>query len=456
MTETTTETLSLPEDYRVEPGPLHTEGRWIKDRLGRTVILRGPNLSGRHKQPPHICMETPEPLEPLRRWGFNAVRLVLVWEAIEPERGRIDHDYLDRVEQLSTWAGEHGLHVIMDMHQDIYGRTFGGSGAPEWSVATRQWQDPPEPANTWFLLYLYHQGVRRSLDRFWRNEDRLQDHFINAMTQAAGRLSGHPEVVGWEPYNEPFPGNLSFKTFEHEVLAPFYDRGIRSVREAAPHWLVFLEGALFASEIRLDLDFSRHDGVVYLPHFYIKQAHTARSYDGDHQELDRVMAVYERDASARDVPWMLGEYGFCNDGHNGFAYLRDHQRALEEYGVGGTFWQYNPTGQDWNHEYMSVAGPGGQEAETLNALVHPAPLAVAGEPRSFAYDEGSRRFKLTCTDAVPGVDTVICLPDRCYPEGASVSVDNGQFGLACEGRLLVVRATAEGTVRVAVAPAQTQ
>ena len=456
MTEATNETLSLPADYRVEPGPLHTEGRRIKDRLGRTVILRGPNLSGRHKQPPHICMDTPEGMEPLRRWGFNAIRLVLVWEAIEPERGRMDHDYLDRVEQLSTWAGERGLHVIMDMHQDIYGRTFGGSGAPEWTVATRQWQDPPEPANTWFLRYLYHQGVRRSLDRFWRNEDQLQDHFISAMTEAARRLSGHPEVIGWEPYNEPFPGNLSFKTFEKKILEPFYDRGIRSVREVAPHWMVFLEGALFASEVRLEMDFGSHDNVVYLPHFYIKTAHTARRYDGDHRELDRVLAVYERDAAARGVPWMLGEYGFCNDGHGGGDYLRDHQRALERCGVGGTFWQYNPTGQDWNHEFMSVAGPGGEETELLEALVHPAPLAVAGDVRAFGYDERSRRFELTYTAGAPDLDTVIRLPGRCYPEGIGVRVDGGEFGLAGGGELLVVRARNEGAVRVTAAPAQTR
>ena len=454
MTKTANETLSLPGDYHVDPGPLHTEGRWIKDELNRTVILRGPNFSGRHKQPPFVSAQTPEALEPLGCWGFNAIRLVLVWEAIEPERGRMDHDYLDRVEQLSTWAGEHGLHVIMDMHQDIYGRTFGGSGAPEWSVATPQWQEPPPPANTWFLRYMYHQGVRRSLDRFWRNEDGLQDHFIAAMTEAARRLCGHPEVIGWEPYNEPFPGNLRFSTFEQKYLQPFYERGIRSVREVAPDWLVFFEGALFASEVRLELDLGRHDGLVYLPHFYIKQAHTARSYDGDRGELDTVLAVFERDAAARDLPWMLGEYGFPNDGPGGGAYMRDHQRALERYGVGGTFWQYNPTSQDWNHEHMSVDHDG-QGTELLDALVHPAPLAVAGELGSFGYDEQTRRFELTFTAGSPGVDTVIRLPRRCYPGGARVSVNGGEFGLAGKGELLVVRARGEGTVRVSAAPAQT-
>ncbi len=441
--------MTRAERTTPRPGPLHTDGRWIKDRLGRTVILRGPNVSGRHKQPPHLL--EPADLEPLARWGFNAMRLVLVWEALEPTPGRVDHEYLDRVAALCARAGELGLHVIIDLHQDIYGRTFGGSGAPDWTVATRDWQDPPPPHGAWFLRYMTSPGVRRSLDRFWRDEDGIQGHFIAAMTEAARRLAGHTEVIGWEPYNEPFPGNLDMAAFELRHLQPFYQRCAESVRRVAPHWLLFFEGTLMTSERRLLLDPGTLGEAVYFPHFYVKQAQLARAYHGDRRELDAVLPVFERDAGERDIPWMLGEYGVPNEAPGGFDYLRDHQRALERLMVGGTFWHYNPTGQDWNFEHMSVALPD-RDAPTLAAVVHPYPMAVAGEIASFGYDEQARRFELVYRADEEEAPTVICLPRRCYPDGVSVTVEGGEHSLARGDDLLAVEAPEGATVKVLVEP----
>ncbi len=436
---------------RPAPGPLHTDGRWIKDRLGRTVILRGPNVSGRHKLPPHLL--APADLAPLAGLGFNAMRLVLVWEALEPRPGAIDHAYLDRVERLCSRAGELGMHVIVDLHQDIYGRTFGGSGAPEWTVATRDWQDPPEHHGGWFFRYMTSPGVRRSLDRFWQDDDGIQRHFIDAMTAVAGRLAGHPEVVGWEPYNEPFPGNLEMDTFEERYLAPFYDRCVEAVRRRAPDWLLFFEGTLMTSEHSLVLDPGRHGGVVYFPHFYIKQAMVAREYQGDARELTAALPVFEQDAAARDMPWMLGEYGVPAEAPGGYEYLRDHQRALERHRVGGTFWHYNPTADHWNHERMSPLGPGGGEAPGLGALVHPYPLAVAGAVESFGYDDAARRFTLRYAADDPGVETLVSLPPRCYPVGVEVQADGAAHRLSTDEAVLAVSVAAPGPVQITVTPA---
>ena len=68
---------------------------------------------------PPLCEDD---LAQMAQLGFNSVRLPLSWSLLEPERGRFDRTYLDRVAQVVGWARAQGLYVIIDMHQNGYGR----------------------------------------------------------------------------------------------------------------------------------------------------------------------------------------------------------------------------------------------------------------------------------------------------------------------------------------------
>src|SRR5699024_1141791 len=70
----------------------------------------------------------------IRSWGFNVVRLGVMWEGVAPERGNIDDDYLNRLTDLTESFADHDIHVLIDMHQDLYSRDFAGSGAPSGAV----------------------------------------------------------------------------------------------------------------------------------------------------------------------------------------------------------------------------------------------------------------------------------------------------------------------------------
>ncbi len=54
----------------------------------------------------------------LKRWGFNIVRLGVMWPGLEPgSRGQYDLSYLDAVEKMVRSLAAQDIFVILDLHQ---------------------------------------------------------------------------------------------------------------------------------------------------------------------------------------------------------------------------------------------------------------------------------------------------------------------------------------------------
>jgi endoglycosylceramidase len=52
----------------------------------------------------------------LKSWGFNFVRLGVMWEAVETSPGVYDEAYLAKVDALITRLGKAGLYTLVDAH----------------------------------------------------------------------------------------------------------------------------------------------------------------------------------------------------------------------------------------------------------------------------------------------------------------------------------------------------
>ena len=68
----------------------------------------------------------------LASMGYNTIRLGVLWAGLEPERGQYNLTYLDQVVACVDIAERHGLHPVLDMHQDVFNRRFCGNGVPDW------------------------------------------------------------------------------------------------------------------------------------------------------------------------------------------------------------------------------------------------------------------------------------------------------------------------------------
>ncbi|MGH7923371.1 MAG: cellulase family glycosylhydrolase [Candidatus Binatus sp.] len=260
---------------------LHIEGRWFVDEDGRRVILRGVNLGGDCKVPypdggtnfpsdfsnhrevsfigrPFPLAEADEHFSRLRAWGFNCIRLLTTWEAVE-HRGPNDYDteYLDYYAELCRLAGEYGSYVFVDFHQDAWSRMSGGDGAPCWlfdkiGIDYRRIAESGS-AHVMQHLYDYSRGGRQE-DRYptmsWSAnarrpsngimwtlffagrdfapglnidgvnvQDYMLDHYLGAMREIARRIRDLPNVMGFDSLNEPTPGWIG-QSLRYRHLGP--------------------------------------------------------------------------------------------------------------------------------------------------------------------------------------------------------------------------------------------
>ena len=198
----------------------------LEDSAGRQVFLWGMNLGEKSSEQHHKSWHGPEDFKNLRRWGMNAVRLLIFWSAVEPKPGQYDEAYLQSVDERIDWARDAGLHVILDMHQDLWSETIpGGNGAPAWATLDDNMSHLVF-GGPWSTAYFTSPRVHRTFDNFWNNAPGpdgigIQDRFALAWQHVAARYGDNPVVIGFDIMNEPFPGSAIYE-------------GILAVGQAAP------------------------------------------------------------------------------------------------------------------------------------------------------------------------------------------------------------------------------
>ena len=66
------------------------------------------------------------------KWGFNFVRLGVMWEAVENAPDQYDEAYLSKVNDLINKLGSRGIYTMFDAHQDVLSRKMCGEGMPNF------------------------------------------------------------------------------------------------------------------------------------------------------------------------------------------------------------------------------------------------------------------------------------------------------------------------------------
>jgi len=213
-------TAPIPAIAELTPLSVSRDGRArIVDDAGREVLLRGANLNALgdyHQDDPDLAPTQPptaDDWDQMAANGFSVVRLVVSWSALEPERGEIDGDYVDRIRTAVDEAAARGIYTVIDFHQDAYGKfvatpdgttcpdgtepAIGWDGAPEWATLTDGESTCRPPG--------YREGapaVQAAFRNFYANADGIRDAYVATVGRVAAEFADEPAVAGYDQWRQ--------------------------------------------------------------------------------------------------------------------------------------------------------------------------------------------------------------------------------------------------------------
>ncbi|HEV7176236.1 MAG TPA: cellulase family glycosylhydrolase [Solirubrobacteraceae bacterium] len=416
--------------------PLGHAGRWITDADGRVVVMHGANLV--YKLAPFYPAAGPfgpSDAAYLRLLGFTAIRVGVLWEALEPQPGVYDDAYLNHIAGTVNLLRRYGIVSILDFHQDQYNEQFEGEGFPAWSVQDDGLPNPmiPFPAG-----YETNPAVQRAFENFWADKPGpggigLQERYAAAWSHVATRFRGNRAVLGYEIMNEPFPGSdysscaspgCPSSDAELTALERKVDRAIRSVDART---LVFYEPYV-------TFNFGFPDGVgalndrraVFAWHDYC----LVSSPDGCSSNETTMQVAAARVGRTGDGTF-LTEYGATSS-----APSLDLMVSLaDKYMVPWTYWSYctcsDPTGSSDEGMVLDPGKPktaANLRPSIVDAIVEPYPQVIAGTPVAWRFDRSARKFTFKYRTARasghgtfgPGAVTEIAVPALVFGHRYSV------------------------------------
>ena len=456
--------------------PIGHAGRWITDADGRVLMVTGVNMV--NKLTPYTpAADGFDDADAafLAANGLSAVRVGIIWKALEPEPGVFDDSYLASIESTVATLGSHGIVSLLDFHQDMYNEEFQGEGAPDWAVDDNN--DALTPLLGFSANYFLMPALMAAYDNFWNNASvdgkGLQDWYAGAWQHVAAYFKTSPYVLGYDLYNEPSPGSGIYSclistdgcpSFDAK-LTSFYTKVDAAIRQVNTTALLFGEPTLLfdigspsslGSTGDANSGFSFH---MYCPFSSVSATLNFACPSSDTATFSNAQAVSTRTGDAL----LMTEFGATNDA----SVLTEDVAAASSAKVGWMMWAMcycgDPTTSSSAEGLVNdlAQAPSGSNVNTgmLDALAVPHPDLVSGTPGSYGYDTSTQVFTLTYSTEradgtgtfAAGSQTSISVPAVQYASGYQVAVVGGSV-VSKGGVLQVASCPGATSVTVTVSP----
>jgi endoglycosylceramidase len=415
----------------------------------------------------------------LARNGFDVVRLGVIYGAVEPTPSSYDDAYLANIAAAVRTLGARGIYTLLDFHQDQYNERFHGEGFPGWAVQDDGLPNAPDlgfPGN-----YTGMPALQHAFDHFWADSPGpggvgLQERYAAAWAHVAQRFAANSHVLGYDLFNEPWPGTAwqpcitpaGCPAFDAQ-LGALEQRATTAIRGADRRHVVWYEpNVLFnfgATPTHLP-DFRDPRAGMSFHDYCLGGTSAAACSKGEQGAIRNAIA---RSRSTGDAA-LLTEFGAVND----TSVLERVAAEADAQQMSWIEWAYCGCGDPTTSASPPTAQavvidpskpPRGANvvASTLGALERPYPRAVAGTPKRFAFDTSSNRFSLTYSTRRPtgrgrfptGACTQVFVPALHYPHGYRARVSGARV-ISHRGSGLLELASRHGAkaVTLTVTPAK--
>lgn len=417
--------LGSPTSWSTVAAP---DGRtFVSDSQGRALQLRGFNIKTREP----AADASDELLAAGAQRGFNVLRLSIYWDQFEPEQDRYDEAYLAQVQTVLDRAATHGIYVVLDFHQDVFGAAFGDHGIPTW--ATRDDGIPYQRQDVWLMNYL-QPAVQAAWGHLYDDPD-IRQWQIDAWTEIAKRFKDEPALVGYDLLNEPF-GKLgggesiadAASRVQREQITPMYQRLSDAIGQVDPgHWILFEPPNVASIGVPVALGPVEGDRLIYFPHFYDPAIETATYTPGG--QIDgfdpAFFASYEQAIKTYPLehgyPMWWGEWGIAHPEKPGMdAFVDQSLDLMDRLGSGWTVFNW------CKGDGYCPLDEAGKDRPAIGQIVRPYARAIAGVPVSFAYDDQTKVLKVVFTDGDATGTTDLVVPASAYPSGWGLSASDAE------------------------------
>ena len=345
-------------------GILRATNSHISDGEGNQVLLRGVNVNQLVDfYQPQADVPATRPLTEadfagMAAQGFNVSRLNISWSALEPTRGTLNPEYLQKITQAVDWAKKYGIYTVLDMHQDGWWNApsepgtscrpgtelmWGYDGAPTWATYTDQ------APRCQFTGRDISAAGNRAFQNFYFDTDGVQSALASTWGKLASQFRDEPMVAGFDLLNEPGFGETAPVTTSH-LLGKFYAKAIDEIRAVGAQQIVFVEPSIFWSGLGFDSGptpgFTEDSNIVYSPHLYAESITMDRDLGIPAiVSLERQFILAQRNAAEYAAPLWSGEYGYWGaaDSQGGedeesLSRLRRYANTEDEHRLGSAYW----------------------------------------------------------------------------------------------------------------------
>ncbi len=390
--------------------------------------------------------------------GFRAVRVGILATGLMPMPGAVDMGYVAEIKKTVEDLAKHQVFSLIDFHQDGWGPTVGLDGFPSWMTLTGTAVN-----NTSAMFPTYYEenpALQQAFQSFWdgaKGPDGkdLRDDYAAMFGAVAAALAGEPYVLGYDLFNEPWPGNTwspclndanGCPSQDTGELGPAYAKAVTAIRAAGDQHLIL-------GEPFVTFNFGYSTTSIPVPGGDANAGMSFHIYPLLQTQIPFVLDNAVAWSKQTKGALLNTEWGAVTDAPT----LTKYTAALDAALVPWLFWSFCC---ELVPSLQSAPGGSNLVSSTASVLVRPYPLAVAGTPQQLSVDPVAHTLSFTWSTAragggsfAAGAVTSFEVPALAYPGGYTATVTDGWVTSApCAPILTVAAKPAASTVTVDVKP----